>query len=95
MQIVTKEDVIHCAKLAALDLGEEEIEPLRKDMEQLLTFTKRLEEVDLGNAEPFAHLFEPELRRREDLAVYELTQGEALANAPEKDSGYFVVPKIL
>ena len=95
MQIVTREDVIHCAKLAALDLAEEEIESLRKDMEQLLTFAKRLDGVDLGDAEPFMHLSEPELRRREDLAVQGLTQEEALANAPENNRGYFVVPKIL
>jgi len=95
MQIVTREDVIHCAKLAALDLTEEEIEPLRKDMEQLLSFAKRLDEVDLSGAEPKMHIFEPELRRREDSAVQALTQGETLANAPEQDRGYFVVPKIL
>jgi aspartyl-tRNA(Asn)/glutamyl-tRNA(Gln) amidotransferase subunit C len=95
MQVVTREDVIHCAKLAALDLGEEEVEPLRKDMEQLLIFARCLDEVDLGDAEPSMHLFEPALRRREDLAAQGLTRKEALANAPEKDSGYFVVPKIL
>ncbi|MDR2562091.1 MAG: Asp-tRNA(Asn)/Glu-tRNA(Gln) amidotransferase subunit GatC [Holophagales bacterium] len=95
MQILTREDVIHCAKLAALDLGEEEIEPLRKDMEQLLTFAKHLDEVDLGDAEPSMHLQEPELRRREDQAAQGLALGETLANAPENDGGYFVVPKIL
>jgi len=95
MQILTREDVIHCAKLAALDLGEEEVEPLRKDMEQLLTFAKRLDEVDLGDAEPDMHLQEPELRRREDQMAQGLAQEEILANAPEKDDGYFVVPKIL
>jgi aspartyl-tRNA(Asn)/glutamyl-tRNA(Gln) amidotransferase subunit C len=95
MQILTKEDVIHCAKLAALDLGEKELEPLREDMEQLLTFAKRLDEVDLGDAEPNLHLLEPELRRREDMAAQGLAPGETLANAPEKDGGYFVVPKIL
>jgi len=95
MQILTREDVIHCAKLAALDLGEEEIEPLGEDMEQLLTFAKRLDEVDLEGAEPSMHLCEPELRRRDDLAAQGLSQAEALANAPESDLGYFVVPKIL
>jgi len=95
MQIVTREDVMHCAKLAALDLKEEEIEPLRKDMEQLLTFAKHLDEVDLCGAEPSMHWIEPELRRRKDMVAQGLTQGEALANAPEKESGFFVVPKIL
>jgi len=95
MQIVTREDVLHCAKLAALNLEEAEIEPLRKDMEQLLSFAKRLDELDLGDAEPAMHVAEPQLRRREDVVIPGLTQAEALANAPEQDRGCFVVPKIL
>ncbi|MDR2697928.1 MAG: Asp-tRNA(Asn)/Glu-tRNA(Gln) amidotransferase subunit GatC [Holophagales bacterium] len=93
--LVTREDVLHCARLAALSLEESEIEPLRKDMEQLLSFAKRLDELDLGGSEPVMHTVEPRLRRREDVAVPGLTQSEALANAPEQDRGCFVVPKIL
>jgi aspartyl-tRNA(Asn)/glutamyl-tRNA(Gln) amidotransferase subunit C len=95
MQIVTKKDVLHCAKLAALNLEEHEIEPLRKDMEQLLSFAKRLDSLDFGDAEPAMHIVEPQLRRREDVALPGLTQTEALANAPEQDRGCFVVPKVL
>ncbi|MDR0498328.1 MAG: Asp-tRNA(Asn)/Glu-tRNA(Gln) amidotransferase subunit GatC [Holophagales bacterium] len=93
--LVTREDVLHCAKLAALRLEESEIEPLREDMEQLLSFAKRLDVLDLGNAEPVMHAIEPQLRRREDAEAPGLTQSEALANAPDQDRGYFVVPKIL
>jgi aspartyl-tRNA(Asn)/glutamyl-tRNA(Gln) amidotransferase subunit C len=95
MQKVTKEDVLQCAKLAALNLEEEEIEPLRKDMEQLLSFAKRLGDLDFGVAEPEMHLAEPQLRRRGDVAMPSLAQAEALANAPSQDRGCFVVPKIL
>jgi aspartyl-tRNA(Asn)/glutamyl-tRNA(Gln) amidotransferase subunit C len=95
MQIVSREDVLHCAKLAALNLEEAEIEPLRRDMEQLLSFAKRLGELDLCDAEPAMHLVEPPLRRRKDIAEPSLTQSEALANAPEHDGGCFVVPKVL
>jgi len=95
MQTVTREDVLHCAKLAALKLEEAEIEPLRNDMEQLLLFAKRLDELDLSEADIAMHIVEPKLRRREDIAADGLTQAEALANAPEHDIGCFVVPKIL
>jgi len=95
MQTVTREDVLHCAKLAALNLKETEIEPLRDDMEQLLSFARRLDELDLDGAEPAMHLVEPQLRRREDAVKPGLTQAEALANAPEQAHGCFVVPKVL
>jgi aspartyl-tRNA(Asn)/glutamyl-tRNA(Gln) amidotransferase subunit C len=95
MQKVTKEDVLHCAKLAALDLEEAEIEPLRRDMEQLLSFAKRLDDLDFGGAEPAMHLVEPPLRRRGDVAMPSLAQAEALANAPSQVRGCFAVPKIL
>jgi len=93
--LVTREDVLHCAKLAALSLEEFEIEPLRKDMEQLLSFAKRLDELDLSASEPVMHAVEPQLWRREDVVVPGLTQTEALANAPEQDRGCFVLPKFL
>jgi aspartyl-tRNA(Asn)/glutamyl-tRNA(Gln) amidotransferase subunit C len=93
MQKVTKEDVLHCAKLAALNLEEKEIEPLRKDMEQLLSFAKRLGDLDFRGTEPAMHVVEPPLRRRGDVAMPSLAQAEALANAPSQDQGCFVVPK--
>jgi len=93
--LVTREDVLHCAKLAALRLEESEIEPLRKDMEQLLSFAKRLDELDLSGSEPVMHTVEPRLRLREDIAVPGLTQCEALANAPDQDRACFVLPKFL
>jgi len=95
MQLVTREDVLHCAALAALDLDESEIEPLRRDMEQLLSFAGRLDAVDLGDSGPDMHIVEPPLRRREDTALPSLDQAEALMNAPGNDRGCFIVPKIL
>ena len=95
MQVVTKEDVLHCARLAALSLEDSEVEPLRRDMEQLLSFAQRLDGLDLSGAEPEMHIAEPALRRREDIVVPGLTQAEALANAPDHDRGFLVVPKII
>jgi Asp-tRNA(Asn)/Glu-tRNA(Gln) amidotransferase C subunit len=57
VQSVSRDDVLHCAALAALDLDEAEVEPLRRDMEQLLAFAGRLDAHDLGDldgAEPDA-----------------------------------------
>jgi aspartyl/glutamyl-tRNA(Asn/Gln) amidotransferase C subunit len=96
MQPVTREDVLHCAALAALDLGEEEIEPLRLDMERLLSFAGRLAALgDLGGpGGPGAAAGTPP-RRRRDEALPGLGRGGALMNAPESAGGLFAVPKIL
>jgi aspartyl/glutamyl-tRNA(Asn/Gln) amidotransferase C subunit len=102
MRSVTREDVLHCAELAALELGESEIEPLRRDMEQLLSFAGRLGSlsapVDMRGSDgnvPDTHPIEPPLRRREDAALPGLSQEEALMNAAVRDRGCFAVQKIL
>jgi aspartyl-tRNA(Asn)/glutamyl-tRNA(Gln) amidotransferase subunit C len=96
MQRVTREDVLHCAALAALDLDEAEIEPLRVDMERLLAFAGRLAALDLGGgAGPCLHAAGPPLRRRGDAALPGLGRDEALMNAPEADGGRFAAPKFL
>lgn len=92
---VTREDVLRCAALTHLKLREEEIEPMRLAMAQLLTHAASLDELALERVEPmFAGLGRPQ-PRREDVPRDSFTQAEALANAPEQDRGYFVVPKVL
>ena len=92
---VTREEVLRCAKLAHLSLREDEIEPMRRAMEQLLTQAKRLDELDLEGVEPMALALDIPLPRRPDEVRPSLTQAEALANAPAQDRGHFVVPKVL
>lgn len=92
---VTREDVLRCARLTCLSLREEEIEPMRKDMEQLLTHAESLNSLDLKGVEPTTHGLEIPLRRREDAVVPGFTQAQALANAPDADQGHFRVPKVL
>jgi aspartyl-tRNA(Asn)/glutamyl-tRNA(Gln) amidotransferase subunit C len=91
---VTREDVLRCAALTRLKLAEEEIEPLRRDMERLLTHAASLDALDLEGVEPWIHA-QDALPRREDVEREGFTQAEALANAPEVDRGHFVVPKVL
>jgi aspartyl-tRNA(Asn)/glutamyl-tRNA(Gln) amidotransferase subunit C len=92
---VTREDVLRCAQLTDLSLREEEIEPLRRDMEQLLSHAESLQTLDLENVEPTFHGPGITLTRREDRIVPGFTQAEALSIAPETDRGYFSVPKVL
>jgi aspartyl/glutamyl-tRNA(Asn/Gln) amidotransferase C subunit len=94
MQLVTRGDVLRCAALAALDLDESEIEPLRGDMERLVSFAGRLGALDLGPGGDGARAAAPP-RRRADSALPGLSQGEALANAPRWEGGLFAAPKFL
>jgi len=90
---VSREDVLRCAALARLSLREEEIEPLRRDMERLLSHAQSLDALDLEAVAPWSP--DTPLPRREDVPVPGLTQAEALANAPRAEKGHFVVPKAL
>jgi aspartyl-tRNA(Asn)/glutamyl-tRNA(Gln) amidotransferase subunit C len=90
---VTHEDVLRCARLAHLSLGEDEIEPMRLAMARMLTHAASLDELSLDAVEPM--LAGLSLPRREDVPRDTFTQAQALANAPEQDRGMFTVPKVI
>ncbi|BDU77681.1 Asp-tRNA(Asn)/Glu-tRNA(Gln) amidotransferase subunit GatC [Mesoterricola sediminis] len=90
---VTREDVLRCAALTRLHLEEAEIEPLRRDMERLLTHAGSLGALDLEGVAPWG--LDAPLPRREDIPAEGLTQAQALANAPRAERGHFVVPRVL
>jgi aspartyl-tRNA(Asn)/glutamyl-tRNA(Gln) amidotransferase subunit C len=92
---VTREDVLRCAKLAHLSLREEELEPRREAMTRMLTHAASLDELPLDEVEPMLAGLGRPLPRRDDVARETFTQAQALANAPEQDRGFFVVPKVM
>jgi len=92
---VTREDVLRCAALAHLSLQEDEVEPMRLAMAQMLSHAASLDELPLDGIEPLLLGHGQPLPRREDEPRNGFTQAEALANAPAQDRGYFVVPKVL
>ena len=92
---VTREDVLRCAKLTNLSLAEAEIEPLRRDMERLLSQAEKLGQLPLEGVEPMLHGLDIPLPRRADLPGESLSQSDALANAPKSERGHFRVPKVL
>ncbi len=92
---VTRDDVLRCARLTGLRLREDEIEPLRQDMERLLTHAQSLQELDLEGVPPLLHPHVQACPRRPDTVQPSLSQAEALANAPDQDRGCFRVPRAL
>ena len=83
------------ATLARLRFDGEEKAHIRQDMERMLEFIGKLEEIDTADTEPLIHVGMHVHRLREDRVGNQLTADAALRNAPDHDSDYFRVPKVL
>lgn len=86
------------AELARLDVGDPSTRAqLLKDMQRVIDFVEKLNEIDTTGVEPLIFLTEEENVLREDVVRPEeiIAKQEALMNAPVKDSDYFKVPKVV
>jgi len=92
---VTKDQVRYVADLARLELNEEETESLVSDMNQILDYMEKLNELDTSDVEPLEHVIDLESHFRKDEAKQPLDHEEALKNAPDADSDYFRVPRVI
>ena len=92
---ITEEIVDHIAHLARLEFEGEKKEAIRKDMENIISFMDKLNEVPTDNVEPLIFMNDEVNKLREDVSEDTITQREALKNAPKKDSDYYRIPKVL
>ncbi len=92
---VTKKDVEHIARLANLKFDDQEIEKLTGEMNNILLYMEKLNEVDTSSVEPLSHPVEMNNVFREDIVHNSIPTEEALKNAPSKDEKYFYVPKVI
>jgi aspartyl-tRNA(Asn)/glutamyl-tRNA(Gln) amidotransferase subunit C len=83
------------SRLAQLEYGDEEKEKIRKDLEQILHFVGKLNEIDTENVDPLIYLSENREVLRKDIAKRTISNEEALMNAPVKDGPFFKVPKMI
>jgi aspartyl-tRNA(Asn)/glutamyl-tRNA(Gln) amidotransferase subunit C len=83
------------AHLARLEFDGAEKERIINDMSRMLTFVEKLNELDTSATEPLIYMTEETGHLRDDVVKQEVTQKEALQNAPKKDSDYFKVPKMV
>ncbi|WP_196799573.1 Asp-tRNA(Asn)/Glu-tRNA(Gln) amidotransferase subunit GatC [Verrucomicrobium sp. 3C] len=88
-------DVAYVAGLARLRLSPEEIETFGNQLEQVLAYVKKLEEVDVQDVVLAGEEKGFQNRLRLDLALPELSPNEALENAPQQRGGLFLVPRII
>lgn len=92
---ITTEEVRHIAHLARLKLSEEEISRFGSQLDSILGYVRKLDEVDTTNVEPTAHPLPVCNVFRDDTPASSLTPDAALANAPASDTPFFKVPKVL
>lgn len=92
--MITVKDVEHVAKLARLELTEEEKEKFTSQLGDVLKYVEQMNEVDTSNVEPMAHAIDFVNVMREDVVKYEQTKEELMKNAPDAEDGFFKVPKI-
>ena len=81
--------------LARLKFEGEDRNKIKADLERMIDFIDKLNEIETDVVEPLVYMTEENLEPRKDMVKDELEQNAALKNAPSKDSDYFKVPKVL
>jgi aspartyl-tRNA(Asn)/glutamyl-tRNA(Gln) amidotransferase subunit C len=89
---ITRDDVLHVARLARLELKEEEIERLTSELGAILEAVGKVAELDLADVPPTSHPLDLVNVWAEDEPEPSLSLEEALANAPDTEGSLFRVP---
>ena len=89
---ITREEVLHVATLARLELSDEEVERFQEQLSAILEAVGKVAELDLSDVEPTAHPLALSNVWAEDEPRPCLSVEEALANAPQRSGNLFRVP---
>lgn len=92
---IERAEIEKLAHLSRLQPTENELVALEADMNKILTFVDKINELDLEGVAPLAYMSDEVNVLREDVVVQTITHEEALKNAPDRDSDYFRVPKVI
>lgn len=92
---VDKKDVLYTASLSRLKFTDEECAAFERDLNNILSYFEKLNELDTEGIPPTAHVMELKNRFREDEIKPSLDRDLALKNAPSVRDGCFKVPKII
>ena len=92
---ITKDEVLYVADLARLNLDDAAIDKFAGQIGEILDYVDNLNEVDTDGVKPTSHAISLTNAFREDEPREHLEREKALANAPEKEDGNFVVPKVV
>jgi aspartyl-tRNA(Asn)/glutamyl-tRNA(Gln) amidotransferase subunit C len=92
---ITPEEVLRVARLARLDIGAADIEKIAAQIGDILAYMDTLKRVDTEGLPPTTHAIALTNALREDQPRASLDPDGALANAPDREDDYFLVPKII
>lgn len=92
---VTKDDIKKIAELARLEFSDSEIVNYTSEMNKILGYIEKLNELDTKDVEPLSHPIENNNIFREDITKASTDREKALSNAPDKTSEHFKVPKVI
>jgi aspartyl-tRNA(Asn)/glutamyl-tRNA(Gln) amidotransferase subunit C len=93
--MISREEVQHVARLARLQLSDEELERMREQLDAILAYVDKLRELDVEGVEPTSHAVPLVDVMRDDATSPCLSQEAALANAPDRADEFFRVPRII
>jgi aspartyl-tRNA(Asn)/glutamyl-tRNA(Gln) amidotransferase subunit C len=96
---ISREDVVRVAELAYLELSDDEFETYRKQVDDILEYIEKLNELDTTSVEPMAQVLTDDQTAdatlREDVEVPCHAAAELLKQAPDPEPPYFRVPKVI
>jgi aspartyl-tRNA(Asn)/glutamyl-tRNA(Gln) amidotransferase subunit C len=96
---ISREDVVRVADLAYLDLSEAELDSYRKQIDEILEYIGKLDELDTSRVEPMAQVLSDDQSAdatlREDLVIPSAVAEEILKQAPDPQPPYFRVPRVI
>jgi aspartyl-tRNA(Asn)/glutamyl-tRNA(Gln) amidotransferase subunit C len=92
---ITPQEVSHVADLARLHMSQEEIEALARQLDDILTYVAKLNELDTEAIVPTTHAISIVNAFRDDEMKPSLVREKALANAPQQNGESFVVPRVI
>jgi aspartyl-tRNA(Asn)/glutamyl-tRNA(Gln) amidotransferase subunit C len=92
---VSIKDVEYIAKLAKLEFNETEATKMAKELNSILDYMNKLNELDTSKVEPLSHVIDLKNVFREDKVKESLPVDEILKNAPSKTDEFFRVPKVI
>ncbi len=93
--MVTKENVIKIAKLSKLEIHSDELEKFTHQMNHILDFIKKLDQLDTSKIEPTSHAVSMETALREDRVIENNIRDKVFKISPDHEGNLFKVPKVL
>jgi len=91
---VDEKEVKSIARLAKLTFNKKELSRLQEEMNKILDYMEKLNQLDTEKIDPIYYVFEYDTPFRRDESETSFTLEKALKNAPQKDDGFFLVPKV-